>query len=82
MKLVVYVPASSMSLSDEPSHFLQLSSHGGGRFRLAEGAAGKTMWLLFPPQLDPPSEASLSANIFEWGTGILQVYSNSYLIIT
>lgn len=76
MKLAMYVPASSMSLSEEPSHFLQLSSHGGGCFCLAGGAAGNTMPLPFPPQLEPPSEPSLSANIFEGGAGILQVYSS------
>lgn len=47
MKVVMYVPASSMFLSEELSHFLRLSSRGGGRFCLARDAAGKTMRLPF-----------------------------------
>lgn len=44
----MYVPASNMSLSEEPSHFLWLSSHGGGRFCLDEMQQQKQGGCLFP----------------------------------
>lgn len=64
------------------------STDGGGRFCLVWNAAGKTTWLPFPAgftctgcsvciggELYPPSEPSVSANIFRISE-ILRTYSN------